>query len=121
MTHYSAALRLRGKVLAVETAGDEAHAQSLAADMLKDTEVVVLEGKLRVSGFGKYVIQINADELRNGKPFKKCPHCAILKDLNDFGLRRKSGAAKHGFDVITTQAWCSACRAHSPTDTDSVA
>ena len=117
MTH-SATLRLRGKVLAVETASDEAGAKALASDMLRATEIAVFEGKQRVTGFGKYVIQINADELRNGKPFKKCPHCAILKDLNDFGLRRKLGAAKHGIDVITTQAWCSACRAHS--DTDSV-
>lgn len=115
---YSAVLRLRGKVLVVEPASDEDQAARLADHLRADVEVVVIKGRPRVSGLGKSVIQISADELRDGKPFKLCPKCHDMKDLNAFGLRRKVGAAKHGVDVITTQAWCGTCRGSSDSDGD---
>jgi hypothetical protein len=100
-------------VLHVEPASSEEHGSRLVDRLRGDLEVALVEGRPRVSGLGKYVIQIHADELRNGKPFKRCSRCTLVKDINEFGLRRKSGAAKHGHDVITTQAWCSACRSGS--------
>ena len=55
-------------------------------------------------------INIHIDEIRDGKPFKTCPCCGELKELNEFGLRRKVGAGKNGVDVIADQAWCRFCR-----------
>lgn len=56
------------------------------------------------------VIQIHVDDVKDGKPLKRCPKCGILKDLDEFGLRRKVGAARNGADVISAQAHCRDCR-----------
>lgn len=56
------------------------------------------------------VVQIKVDELRDGKLHKRCPHCGVLKEINEFGLRRKQGAGRNGVDVIAAQAWCKTCR-----------
>lgn len=56
------------------------------------------------------VVRIKVDELRKGRPFRKCPKCALVKDLNQFGLRRMIGAARNGVDVVAAQAWCKSCR-----------
>lgn len=55
-------------------------------------------------------INIHIDELREGKPYKRCPNCGCVKEINEFGLRRKIGAGKNGADVIADQAWCRVCR-----------
>ena len=55
-------------------------------------------------------IQIQVDEVRGGRPFKRCPKCGEVKDLDEFGLRRKVGAGKDGRDVIAAQSWCHPCR-----------
>jgi hypothetical protein len=55
-------------------------------------------------------INIHIDELREGKPYKRCPNCGDVKEINEFGLRRKIGAGKNGADVIADQAWCRVCR-----------
>lgn len=59
-------------------------------------------------------IQIRADELHEGIPYKRCPKCGEMKALDDFGLRRKVGAAKDGRDVIAAQSWCHPCRVPGP-------
>lgn len=55
-------------------------------------------------------INIHIDELREGKPYKKCPCCGEVKEINEFGLRRKVGAGKNGTDVLADQSWCRVCR-----------
>lgn len=55
-------------------------------------------------------INIHIDELRDGKPYKRCPNCGVLKEINEFGLRRKIGAGKNGTDVLADQSWCRPCR-----------
>lgn len=56
------------------------------------------------------ILQITVDEMRNGRLYKRCPHCGVLKEIGEFGLRRKIGAGKRGADVIALQAWCFTCR-----------
>lgn len=55
-------------------------------------------------------ILIHAEELRDGIPYKRCSKCGHMKELNDFGLRRKVGAAKGGQDIISAQSRCHDCR-----------
>lgn len=55
-------------------------------------------------------ILIHAEELRDGIPYKRCPKCGDMKELDDFGLRRKVAAAKTGQDIISVQSRCHDCR-----------
>ena len=32
-------------------------------------------------------LRIQVDELRDGKLYRRCPNCGVLKEINDFGLR----------------------------------
>lgn len=59
------------------------------------------------------IIQLAVDAFRNGKLYKRCHHCRKLKEINEFGLRRKVGMGKNGADVIAVQAWCVTCRSEA--------
>lgn len=103
----SAVLRFRGRVLAVETVEDDLHAQSLADEMRSSVQVEVVPGRARES-VCRQTLQFRADELRDGRLFKRCPKCETAKDVNEFGLLKKVGAA--GTEVVAFQAWCRSCR-----------
>lgn len=103
----SAVLRFRGRVLAVETVSDDARVGELAADMRSSVQVEVVPGRVRAPT-QKMQLQLRIDEVRDGKPFKRCPKCDTSKDVNEFGLLKKVGSG--GVEVVAFQAWCSACR-----------
>jgi len=48
-------------------------------------------------------ISINVHGIIDGKPYRRCPCCGELKELNEFGLRILRG-------VVANQSWCRSCR-----------
>jgi len=55
-------------------------------------------------------LRIQVDELRDGKLYRRCPNCGVLKEINDFGLRTFKAGGTEGQDIIANQSWCRECR-----------
>ena len=59
----------------------------------------------------KDIVLVQGERGDTGVVHRKCPHCAEVKTLNEFGLRRVKHAGPNGEDVVRNQSWCRKCRA----------